>query len=543
MADWGPDEPTTYHIVLIGVDAYPAGYTSLSGCVNDIDALEALLLDEHCTGVAPERVRITRLAAPNEGASSSSRFQTQTRPPTRENVVKALQALAPPEVGPGDRVLIYYSGHGTQERPEGSSVWHEAIVLHDGHDIQPLYDVEMNGLVNAIAARTRDVTVCLDSCNAGGAMRDLVPDEARGQTRYLDCSQAKLPNPDPALAGPAVGARSDARTSMLRTFNPDYFAFLACQADERANEGAVDGERRHGFLTRALVSLVARSNPEGGGSLRWTDLWPDIVDNIGDTCARMGRAPQHPAWIGRTERRVFGGPWTPHDPGYSLRARADGTFTVGAGTLMRITPGCVLAVYGPEEPQYFPTLESEEDVKHRIGQLEVTQAELVASTAKLVGAAFDLTRARARLIKPGESDRLRVLLDPPDSDLAAFLEESPLLHVVTTTAADPEAILRTKLTANGEDGGWTIGDLVVEEMATVPREERFALRAGLEAYYRFNNTLRLAKRCNSPELDSRLKLRLLNCHSLPLPSGSDLRRPDLREAPKHAGLYFWPDMF
>jgi len=542
MAGSGPAAPTTYHVVLIGVDAYPGGYTSLSGCVNDIDALEELLLDEPRTGVAPERVRITRFAAPYEGATSSSRLQAQTLPPTRENVVAALQALAGPDVGPNDRVLIYYSGHGTQERPEGSTVWHEAIVLHDGRDIQPLYDVELNGLVNAVAARTRDVTVVLDSCNAGGAMRDLVPEEARGQTRYLDCSQAKLPKPDPALSGPPVGTRGEARPSMLRTFDPAYFALLACQADERANEGAVDGVRRHGFLTRALISLILRAEPEGGASLRWADLWPDIVDGIGDTCARMGRAPQHPAWIGRTERRVFGGRWTPHDPGYSLRASPDGTFTVGAGTLMGITPGCVLAVYGPEEPPHFPTLGSEDDLKARIGQLEVTEAERVASTAKLVGAAFDPTGARARLIRPGESDRLRGLLDPPNPDLAAFLEESPLLRVVSSRAGEPEAVVRSKVKANGEDGGWTIGDLVVEEMATVPREERFALRAGLEAYYRFTNTLRLAKRCNSPELDSRLDVRLMNCQGLPLPAGSDLRRPDLPEAPKDAkGLYCLPD--
>src|SRR5690349_17555668 len=69
MADSGPGAPSTYHVVLIGVDAYPDGYTSLSGCVNDIDALEALLLNESRTGVAPERVRITRFAAPHEGAT------------------------------------------------------------------------------------------------------------------------------------------------------------------------------------------------------------------------------------------------------------------------------------------------------------------------------------------------------------------------------------------------------------------------------------------------------------------------------------------
>jgi hypothetical protein len=34
-----------YHLLLVGVDDYPIGYNSLSGCVSDIDGLESLLLE------------------------------------------------------------------------------------------------------------------------------------------------------------------------------------------------------------------------------------------------------------------------------------------------------------------------------------------------------------------------------------------------------------------------------------------------------------------------------------------------------------------
>src|SRR5205807_2087717 len=99
-----------YHVLLIGCDAYPQPYNRLSGCVNDIDAIERLLLEDG-VGVPEEQIRISRLAAPVVGAPSSSRLVAATRSPTRANIVAALQALASDEVTEDDRVLVYYSGH------------------------------------------------------------------------------------------------------------------------------------------------------------------------------------------------------------------------------------------------------------------------------------------------------------------------------------------------------------------------------------------------------------------------------------------------
>lgn len=50
------------HVLLIGIDAYPttSGYDALAGCVNDIDAIQRILIDR--LGVAPEN--IVRLASP-----------------------------------------------------------------------------------------------------------------------------------------------------------------------------------------------------------------------------------------------------------------------------------------------------------------------------------------------------------------------------------------------------------------------------------------------------------------------------------------------
>src|SRR4051812_9567974 len=89
-----------YHVLLIGVDAYPAGFNSLGGCVNDIDAVEGVLFGPPGIGLAPEQIRLTRLAAPAPGAVTASRFAAATRLPTHDNIRDALLALAGPDVQP-----------------------------------------------------------------------------------------------------------------------------------------------------------------------------------------------------------------------------------------------------------------------------------------------------------------------------------------------------------------------------------------------------------------------------------------------------------
>ena len=174
-----------YHVLLIGIDAYPRGYNSLTGCVNDIDAIEQILLAPPGIGIAPEQIRVTRLAASNPLRLSSSRFQEQTQPPTKANFIQALKDLAGPEVKPEDRVLIYYSGHGDEKLLPGSLVWREALVPHDGQRIEYLYDAEVNALINAITMRTNDLTIILDCCHSAGATRDLSDVSSQGADRHL----------------------------------------------------------------------------------------------------------------------------------------------------------------------------------------------------------------------------------------------------------------------------------------------------------------------------------------------------------------------
>ena len=285
----------------IGVDAYPAGFNSLAGSVNDIDAVEGVLFDPPGSGIPPAQIRLTRLAAPGAGAATVSRFAAQTRLPTHDNIRDALLALAGPDVQPGDRVLIYYSGHGDQKQIAGSLVWHEALVPCD---VQYLYDFEVNALLHAISARTSDLTVILDSCHSGGATRedvDAATLEAEGTPRFLASGTNPGTPPDPTLAHLAPAGETTA--SLVQSLDPPYLALVACHPTRRRGRKAFD-IGRHGVLT---YNLVAGTEHDPGGGARHPALGRPM-----DGAARPGddRQPNAAPLADRAGRAAgFGGPW------------------------------------------------------------------------------------------------------------------------------------------------------------------------------------------------------------------------------------------
>jgi Caspase domain len=520
------NQATVYHVLLIGISAYPPQYNSLNGCVNDIDAVERLLLDPLGIGIPADQIRIRRLAALPKGAVSTSRFGAETLFPNKQNVTAELNNLAGPEVKPTDRVLIYYSGHGYfKQLPDTPT--HEMLVLNGGDDIQFLYDVELNRYLAAIAARTSDLTVVLDCCHSAGATRGILDGEPEGAVRFLVSSDGG--EPLPALEVPQM---KDLPGGLLSSLESNYLALVACQAEESAHEGRYNGGQSQGALTLALLQLLSPLPMERRAKTRWADIFPPLLDSVGAACASLRQPSQQPALLGRPERRVFGGEWKRQDPGFSVDRLPDGQYSVASGTLLGVTRDAVLAVYGPE-PSEFPALGTDADLKARIGMLQVVSAERSTCTAQVVGGPFDPTGARARLVQPGASQRLSVLLKSPDPALSEFLEATNLLRIVSADASDAQVRVSSR-----SDGGWTIGNDIVENLATVPPEARAALRAGLESYYRYNTVLRLAHSCTDPQLANVLTLRLLDCDDEQALAAADLMNPSLPEAPRDRnGIY------
>jgi hypothetical protein len=509
---------TSYRVVLIGIDEYPQ--KPLSGCVNDIDQIESLLLDR--LGVPPER--ITRFAAPRAGASASTRLPSLS--PTLDGIRSCLNRLAE-EVAKDDLVFLYYSGHGSQvvTRWNGHTIAREALLpldyWNDGGDRRLLYDFELNALFTRLAGRAGDLTVVLDCCHSASATReDLVPE---GTDRYLPIPEVQ----DLASQIPSdlLARDSSGLFSALTSAGNAHMLVAACRASERAYEVPPGNAKpSQGAFSRALVEILEKAE-RPLSDLQWSDIWTVLLDRVGGF-----NSVQHPQRVGRGERLLFGDPWMWRDPGYVIRQDGE-RFRIEAGTLTGLSEGAEVAVYGPE-PDRFPDLGSSQDRSSRIGLLRVDRADRSFCTAVSANGSLRLPPgARGRLVMAGTPDRLTVLLEPFDPRLAARLEARGIAAVPPGTPGI-EAYLHRD--ANGH---FHLGDEIYGDgrnparppLASFAEDYPDTLEAVLGHYARYRQALRLPSRCG--DLPGALQVELLDCRNTAGVAPENFQTPSFPQLP------------
>ncbi|WP_430784043.1 caspase family protein [Actinoplanes sp. G11-F43] len=533
-------DPERLHVLLVGIDAYDGG-GSLRGCVNDVDAIQGILLDR--LGVPAER--ITRLVSPRSGVTHDNRIPG--RPATLAAITAELDRLAGDAVSPGDRVFIHWSGHGTRlvlEDDEGHRFAREALLPKDrraGRELRFLADWQLNAALRRIAARCQSVTVVLDCCAAAGATREaeageavrrdettgtvweddageaVRPDETTGTARKDDAGQAVrvgrteavrfLPT-DEIVPLPRTADTGTARGLTARVGDVQIVA--ACRADQRATEGASAGPVM-GHLTRAILDQLRDLDPAVLERLRWGDIWRQVEAAVQDLDPR-----QWPWLSGGFGRAVFGGDPGGHgDIGFAVRPLGDERFELNAGTLAGVSEGARIAVYGPD-PATFPPLGSRE---HIVGELLVVSAEPARCTTTPLAPLSLPAAARGRLVAPGTEARLTVaLLNPvPRSDssvlpgfdgtsfagpVLAELRASPFLRV-----ADRRQRADVEVSLQGEH--WIVTDGVHPGLPAVPYRNAGELCALLEHYHHYSAPFRLARGCR--DLPGLLRISVLDC--------------------------------
>jgi hypothetical protein len=286
---------STLHALLIGIDNYfpdrlPDGsrYPSLHGATSDIARMALLLRNRE--GLTPDNTRILLSRAGGDGAPA----EAPERRPTYANIVAAFRQLAV-EAAPGDRVYIHYSGHGARtptEYPEikGRSGKDESLVPCDIGDPGSRYlrDLELAALVRLLVDRDLLVTLVLDCCYAGGAMRGpAVP-------RWVSWAPRE---PVPSAVGDLL-LQSDPRIFRGLTLQSGlpvarYALFAACRPDEIAFEYPFENGEPQGALTYWLLDTLKRSDrPVSCG-----EIHRRLVARI-----RGHFAYQTPVFLGESER-------------------------------------------------------------------------------------------------------------------------------------------------------------------------------------------------------------------------------------------------
>jgi len=125
---------------VVGIDDYPRA--PLKGCVNDADAMAALLA-RHADG------------SPNFDVQ---RLTSDSASITRGNLLANIQRLFGHD--DADVALLYFSGHGTENNLDGYLVTPDATTYEEGVALTPV-------LTAANRSRAREVIVILDSCMSG----------------------------------------------------------------------------------------------------------------------------------------------------------------------------------------------------------------------------------------------------------------------------------------------------------------------------------------------------------------------------------------
>jgi hypothetical protein len=302
---------STLHALLIGIDDYvpdllPDGsrYPSLHGATRDAERVESFLRDQ--AGLTPERTLKLLSRTGEDGVPT----EPPERRPTYANMVAAFKRLAA-EAAPGDRVLVHYSGHGARLSTEyrevkGAAGQDEALVPCDiaVPGSRYLRDLELAVLVRLLVDRGLVVTLVLDCCHAGGAMRTgpppgavarkvhgvhLAPDaSAVAERNLLIRAWRRLREED-------VRRRNVSVQSWLPVAR--YALFAACRPEELAYELPFEKGEPQGALTYWLLNALE----QGGFEQRCDKVQKALVAGVHGQIAC-----QTPLFLGDGDRPFLG---------------------------------------------------------------------------------------------------------------------------------------------------------------------------------------------------------------------------------------------
>jgi hypothetical protein len=318
-------QPTKWAL-LVGIDKYrhTNKFSNLDGCVNDVENLKTLLTGKF--GFPPAHVLVlTDSAATHDGIVAAF----------KKHLIANAQA--------GDIVVFHYSGHGSQMKDVSGDELDgldETIVPHDSRDpagkVFDISDDEINGLLQELSKKTKNITFIFDSCNSGTV--------ARGANKRRTAPKDEREPPQP-LPSETAGKRgvAEGRTD-LRPENANYALVSACLSKQSASEHNAGG-KDYGALTYFLVKELQAA---GAGV-----TYRDVMDRVkGEVNAQyFDQLPQLEG--ARLDRYVFSDSSSVAEP-YVLASPQRGTNLVSfeAGQVQGVTAGSVYEIYPPETKDF-----------------------------------------------------------------------------------------------------------------------------------------------------------------------------------------------
>jgi uncharacterized caspase-like protein len=270
--------------LLIGVGRYANFDDRLNGVDLDLDMMTEVA---QIMGFKPHEIKVLA----NEAAATA-------------RVNTAFENWLIEGSGPDDRVLIYFSGHGSQvpdENNDEKDQFDEVLLLYDAGITQSrgrqtltgvLHDDHFNRLLSRI--RSRHIMVFLDACHSGSATRSL---RLESRSIALKDAQVKYFYYSPMLeAAGGSGSFDVMKPESASALHSRYVAITACRDDEKTVTTA-----RGSIFTRGLRDVVLSAARSG------SDITPDEIQrrttNYIQAQIQTAGEVFHPQIAGKTDLR------------------------------------------------------------------------------------------------------------------------------------------------------------------------------------------------------------------------------------------------
>ncbi len=311
--------------------------------------------------------------------------------PTRMHIEREFKRLAA-VAGPGDQVVIFLAGHGSQQPDNNSSDF--ADFEPDGLDeifcpadtmeatddnpdrvLNAITDDEIRVWLERILDRGAAVWLIVDACHSGTMGRSFekarqIPAAQLVKEDKLDRARRQAARVAERLRG---GSLAEHTLERPRSKSGSLVALYASQADEvtverRFPPGNSEG-KSYGLLTYTLNQVLRQSI---------TPLtYRELVARIHGRYVQMGRTFPTPMLEGDArDREVLGLGKQPGRSSIVLSPQADGKYKINAGSLYDVTSGTILAVFPPVG-------QSKDD--EPAGHVRVTCADLLVACVEPCG--------------------------------------------------------------------------------------------------------------------------------------------------------------
>jgi pimeloyl-ACP methyl ester carboxylesterase len=359
--------------VLVGINAYQGGVSSLNGCVNDVLAMRDYLTNR--AGESHIRILTAGHSADEEK-------------PTRANIIAAIRAHLR-QAGPNDVALFYYSGHGSYEDAP-HEFWqaepdrrNETLVCQDSRTPGQwdLADKELAQLIHEVATQdisgadksgTPHIVLIVDACHSGSISRSAADaqasrvDASQVRERLFEADKRTRSAADYIISADALRAAGDAPgtapTSGWKFTWSRHVLMSACRSDQTAKERVINGATRGIFTTQLLTQLQRNGAPASYRELARA-IAPAVRNSIDE------QDPQLEALDGNDLNREFLNGALRTLPAFVQIAfdQSSGEWRADAGQVHGCTNGMVYALYPGDA-----AIGAQTTLASRIGEASVT---------------------------------------------------------------------------------------------------------------------------------------------------------------------------